>query len=70
MESVKPVNGEEMCICISCFCEATLSSGDSLVFFPSLQGSFVNKVKSGRAGGGESREDEVERKGKTSRQKK
>lgn len=58
MESAKPVNGEEMCIYISCFCEATLSS------FSHLCGSFVNKGKSGRAAGGESREDEGGKKGK------
>lgn len=59
MESAKTVNGEEMCIYISCFCEASLSS------FSHLCSSFVNKAKSGMTGGGGSREDEVERKGKT-----
>lgn len=69
MESLNPVNGEEMCIYISCFCKGTLSSGDSLFFLP-LRGSFVNKAKSGGTGGGKSREDEVGRKGKTRREEK
>lgn len=66
MESAKPVNGEEMCIYISCFCEASLSS------FSHLCSSFVNKAKSGKTGGwgGGAREDEVERKGKMRRHKK
>lgn len=59
MESVKPVNGEEMCIYISCFCEATPSSGDSL--FSLLQGSFVNKAKFGRRGDGVERKEKIRR---------
>lgn len=47
MESAEAVTVEEMCIYISCFCEATATS-----FFSCLCGCLVNKASSGGMCGG------------------
>lgn len=48
MESANPVNGEEMCIYISCFCEGTVAIRG--FFFLFVRGCLENKAGSRRMG--------------------